>query len=486
MPRRKAARLCRFSLNPREPNKMRIRTTVLLPLAGLLLLPGCASLRTDKTHYAGTERMLARGNYHAAIAKIEAAKEKAYTYKDRAVYYLDIGMLYHWDGDYEKSNEFLEKAERAIEENFTKSLTRSASSLILNDNVLAYPGEDYEDVYLNAFKALNYLALGQNDDAFVEVRRINNKLVQLADKHEKMARKLNEAEEAHETFRPGKSRFQESALGRYLSLLLYRNEGKWDDVRIDLEKISRGWKLQPDIYPFPEPDFSATTKRIAPPEARLNVIAFSGLAPDKKADTFYIHTEENMIVLAGTSENYLGKQSLEGFNVIPWPDINAGYHFKIQLPYMKRRPSQVARIEVVVKDSPDSLQPLESLEDAAIETFSVKKPIIYLKTITRTVVKGLAAEQAKQKMTENMDDGLAFFTRIAADLLIDQTENADLRVSRFFPGRASVRELHLPEGVYDIRVRYYSASGGLLFTDERPGVSIEAGKLNVLESAFLN
>ncbi|MEA2069157.1 MAG: hypothetical protein U9P12_08155, partial [Verrucomicrobiota bacterium] len=370
---------------------------------------------------------------------------------------------------------------------FTKSLTRSASSLILNDNALAYAGEDYEDIYLNVFKSLNYLALGKTDEAFVEVRRINNKLVQLESKHEKMSRKLNEAEEAHEEFKPGKSHFQESAIGRYLGMLLYRNDSKWDDVRIDLEKISKGWKLQPGIHTFDKPDFSRSTARVYPPQARLNVISFSGMAPEKKASTFYIHTEENVIILGSTSEDYLGKQNLSGLNVIPWHSVNAGYHFKIQLPKMQKRPSKVDRIEVVATGAfPENLQRLESLENVALETFSIKQPIIYLKTITRSVVKGLAAEQAKQKMTENMDGGMAFFTRLAADLMVDQTENADLRISRFFPAEAAVREIHLNEGVYDININYYSTSGTLLHTDERTGVSIEADKLNVLESAYLN
>lgn len=444
-------------------------------------------MRTDKTHYAGMDALLAKADYPAAIAQIEAAKAKAYTYKDRAVYYLDAGMLHHWNGDYEKSNEFLELAERAIEDNFTKSITRSASSMIMNDNILAYAGEDYEDIYLNVFKALNYLALGRNDEAFVEVRRIDLKLVQLASKYDKMAEKLSQAEEAHETFVPGKSHFQESALGRYLGMLLYRADYKWDDVRIDREKLERGWKLQPDLYTFPLPDFSRTLERIAPPEARLNVFAFTGLAPDKKADTFYIHTEESAIILGSTAENYLGKQNLSNLSIIPWEGINAGYHFKIQLPYMQKHPSRVARIEVSIEGAAaENLQPLESLENTAIETFSIQKPLLFLKTITRAVAKGLAAEQAKQKMTENMDGGVSFFTRLAADLLVDTTENADLRVSRFFPAEASIREIHLPEGTYTIRINYYGDGERLLRTDERTGVEVEANRLNVLESSYLN
>ena len=466
---------------------MRTPFPTLIFAALLLLLPGCASFRTDKSQYAGVDQMLARADYPAAISKIEVAKQTAYTHKDRVVYFLDIGMLYHWNGDYEKSNRMLEQAERSIEENFTKSVTRSASSMIMNDNALAYAGEDYEDIYLNAFKALNYLALGRNDEAFVEVRRINNKLVQLGSKYDKTAQKMNQAEEAHETFVPGKSNFQESALGRYLSMLLYRTDYKWDDVRIDIEKIDRGWKLQPEIYTFSRPDLSRCTKRITPPKARLNIIAFTGLAPDKKASTFYIHTEENVIVLASSSESYLGKQNLSGLSIIPWYGINEGYHFKLQLPYMEPRPSSVASVEIEVSGlSTEYLQRLESLENVAIETFSIQKPLIFLKTITRAVVKGLAAEKAKQDMTKNMDGGMAFFTRIAADLLVDSTENADLRISRFFPAEAAVREIHLNEGIYDIRIKYYGSHGKLLYIDERLDVTIEANRLNMIESAYLN
>jgi len=462
------------------------RTSAIL-FASLFLLSGCSSLRTSKSHYAGTDTMLARADYSAAISRVDAARNKGYTAKDRALFYLDMGMLHHWNGDYEKSNEYLEQAERTIEENFTKSVTRAAASLVLNDNTLAYAGEDYEDIYLNAFKALNYIALGQHDHAFVEVRRINNKLVLLESKYERMAQKLSEAEEAQMAFRPGKSHFQESALGRYLSLLLYRNDYKWDDVRIDLEKISRGWQLQPAVFPFSIPDFSAEQQRRVAPKARLNIIAFSGQAPDKTASSFYIHTEENLIILAGTSENYLGKQRLSGLDAIAWPNVEPGYHFKFQLPSMHRRVSRVGYIDVSVAGGETMhLQRLESLENAALETFSIKKPILYLKTLTRAVVKGLAAEQAKKKMTGDMGEGGAFLIRILTDLFTDQTENADLRVSRFFPAEASIRELHLEEGVYDIQIKYYGYDGDLLHSDERRGVRLEAGRLNVIESAYLN
>jgi hypothetical protein len=154
---------------------------------------------------------------------------------------------------------------------------------------------------------------------------------------------------------------------------------------------------------------------------------------------------------------------------------------------MERRPSRVKSITVEVSgETKERLQRLESLENVAVETFSIKKPLIYLKTVLRAVFKGLAAEKAKQDMTENMGEGLALFTRIAADLMVDSTENADLRVSRFFPAEAAVAEIHLEEGTYDVRILYRGPGGRLLHTDERKGVRIESGRLNVVESAYLN
>ena len=109
-----------------------------------------------------------------------------------------------------------------------------------------------------------------------------------------------------------------------------------------------------------------------------------------------------------------------------------------------------------------------------------------MKTVTRAVAKGLATQTATQKQTENMDDGWAFLTRMAATALVNQTENADLRMSRFFPAEAAIGEIHLNEGVYDITVNYYSANNALLHSDIKYGIAINAGKINMVESSYLN
>ena len=173
----------------------------------LIFTISCASIQTQKSHFVVIENNVLMQNYSDAILQLETSKDKFYNKKDRVVYYLDLGMLLHFDKQYERSNRMLSEAEKGIAELYTKSVTRAASSLLLNDNVLEYAGEDYEDIYLNAFKALNYLALNKFDDSFVEIRRINEKLSFLEQKYTKLANRYNTSKNKKKRFSAGKNKF---------------------------------------------------------------------------------------------------------------------------------------------------------------------------------------------------------------------------------------------------------------------------------------
>jgi hypothetical protein len=159
---------------------------IILFILGALLINGCASVATRTAHFQKIEASVQQGNYADAIVQLENGKGNFYQKKERVLYYLDLGALHHYNGDYDKSNELLTEAENAIEELYTKSVSKAAASLLLNDNALDYSGEDYEDIYINIFKALNYLELEKFDEAFVEIRRINQKLNLLEDKYGKL------------------------------------------------------------------------------------------------------------------------------------------------------------------------------------------------------------------------------------------------------------------------------------------------------------
>ena len=461
-----------------------VKKIIIFGLVGVLI--GCASTRTSLKQYKGLEEKIAARDFAGAIEKIEKSKDKYYTKKEKVLYYLDLGMLKHYNGEYSESNKILNKAENAIDENFTKSISKAAVSLLLNDNALEYFGEDYEDIYLNVFKALNFLELDDFDAAFVEIRRINNKLNKLEDKYKSFSKELNKAENNKADFKPAENRFHNDALGKYLSMLIYRAEGKWDDARIDKNSIDEAWQQQSHIYDFSKPDLDVYLKKID--NARLNLICFAGKSPVKKAKTLYIHTEKNLIIIATTERKPDDKTTVGYLSAVPWEGIKKGYHFKFQMPFIKERNSCVASIKVEVNGTEKGeLDLIEDIGKIALETFKVKEPVIYLKTIARTVLKGLFAAKRKEEMETTVKNPiLGFAARLATDAAVDATENADLRISRFFPDQAYVGEIYLPPGKHNVTLKYYSHNGSLIFSEDFPAIEINKNDLNLIRSFYLN
>jgi hypothetical protein len=222
-------------------------------------------------------------------------------------------------------------------------------------------------------------------------------------------------------------------------------------------------------------------------EAKLNVVAFTGKAPDKKSKTLYVHTEKDMIVIGTTEENPHGRNDLTSLNVYPWDGVKKGYHFKFQLPYMEKIPSQVETIKIFIDDEEKAtVKLMENINNIAVETYKVKEPIIYVKTIIRTVVKGLFAAKRKEEMENKIDNPLlGFAARLAVDAAVDATENADLRISRYFPGKVHAAEVILPPGTYHVKVQYFGRNNTLLFTEDFPEMELTKRGLNIISSSYL-
>jgi uncharacterized ubiquitin-like protein YukD len=450
----------------------------------IALLAGCAGLMTFTDHYDGLRTRLAACDYGPAMAQIEAAKGVTYKRKDGVLYYLDLGMLQHFAGQPKESNRSLESAQLGIEAAFTKSVSQAAASILLNDNTLDYAGEDYEDVYLNVFKALNYLAMREPAEAFVELRRMNEKLSVLEDRYGRLAAGLNASSNAVVRFRPGTSRFHNSALGRYLSMLAYRSEGRMDEARIDAEKISEAWAAQPAIYRFSMPDLRPQLAPAASP--RLDFICFTGLGPRKGSETYYVHTEDGLL-LVGRSSKPPDERTRHTFVPIPWKGINGGLHLKFSVPVLYAQTSAVARVEAVVDGMPVTLAPIELLQDVAAETFRVKEPLIRMRSLTRMVLKGLAAHEAKKRIRrETKDKNDADLACLLVDLSLYATESADLRISHCFPAEALIGETAVRAGMRNVEFRYYGRNGSLIHTDRKGKVEVSDSGLNLVQSAYLN
>ncbi|MCL2138632.1 MAG: hypothetical protein FWH41_03780, partial [Treponema sp.] len=230
---------------------------------------------------------LGYSRYAESIALLEKNKKFLYSNRDTVLYCLDKGMLSHYAQLYADSSRLLEDGERAIEEAFTKSVTQEISAFLINDNARDYGGEDYEDIYINVFNALNYHHRGEPEGAMVEIRRMNSKLEYLAFKYDaSLARLRKKAQEDSSVSMPPEparpAQFSNSALARYLGMLFYRGAGLHDSARIDRDWLRAAFAGSPAVYKQPVP--SSISGELAIPEgmARLNVLSFAGLSPVKR------------------------------------------------------------------------------------------------------------------------------------------------------------------------------------------------------------
>jgi hypothetical protein len=425
---------------------------------GVLAISACASAGA----FAKIDHTLNQGNYAGSAALLEKDKSSLYAGKNEILYCLDRGMLSHYAQQYDVSSRLLENGERAIEAAFTKSLTLEIGSYLLNDNTREYPGEDYEDIYINSFNALNYYHRGNLEDALVEIRRMNNKIQHLSTKYgvlrSNLQQKALDEDLGQIPANPGAAgRFTDSALARYLGMLFYRSTGRPDDARIDRDGLRAAFANAPNVYKFPVP--SSVSKELEIPDgmARLNVIAFSGLSPVKREQVIRIP--------------------------LPGPRW-----VKIALPEMVSRQSDVKLIEVVF-DSGDrfNLELLEDMEAVARETFKVRQDIIYLKTAIRAMLKAVSSSVlgAAADKTEGDTGAILALLSLLAQFFAEFSEQADLRISRYFPARAYVGGINLQPGRYSFWVRYYSRTGREIDSVRYENMQVTEKGLNLAEAVCL-
>ncbi|MDR0411258.1 MAG: hypothetical protein LBH75_04705 [Treponema sp.] len=433
----------------------------------ILFIVGLTGVSCSSTNpYARVDGAVSVGDYRRAETLLEENKTYIYNSRnDRILYELDKGVLAHYAGEYDASIELLQNGEQDITDAYTQSIMKLTASAIVNDNSKNYDGEDYEDVYINAFNALNYYHKGDMEGAVVEIRRMNEKLAYLETKYSDLEARMNTIDRRVQSQGLFSSKFANSALGRYLGVLFYRSNGDVDDARIDRDWLIAAYDNAPDVYTFPVPGSLEEELDIPTGKARLNILAFTGLSPVKQENVTWIP----MVVTADS--------------------------IKLALPELAYRPSQINRIEIAVKGGNTfRLEQLEDIEAVARETFENKIALITRKTMIRTTIKGVASVATREvgKALSDSDNSSVALVGSIMNLVGsigkvagDASEQADLRMSRYFPGKVYVGGATLDPGVYSLTVSYYGPGGVLIESREYADVNVKAGALNLVETACL-
>ncbi|HKL86249.1 MAG TPA: hypothetical protein VJ861_07965, partial [Treponemataceae bacterium] len=130
------------------------------------------------------------------------------------------------------------------------------------------------------------------------------------------------------------------------------------------------------------------------------------------------------------------------------------------------------------------LELIEDMGAVAVETFKQKAALIYLKTVLRSVLKtasSVALDDQSNKSSNSDTALLLSVLSIGTQIYAEASEQADLRMSRYFPSKASVAGINLDPGVYSYNVEYYDLSGTLIHSSRFLDQNIRANALNLSE-----
>jgi hypothetical protein len=134
-----------------------------------------------------------------------------------------------------------------------------------------------------------------------------------------------------------------------------------------------------------------------------------------------------------------------------------------------------------------ALELLEDIEAVARETFKEKQQIIYLKTIIRAALKGAtsSALDIAAEETEGDTSLVLGLLSIVTQIFAEASEQADLRISRYFPAKAWAGGINLEPGIYSFHVFYYGRSGREIASFRYEDMYIRENSLNLAEAICL-
>jgi len=348
-------------------------------ISALFLFAGCA---TYQSKVAPARDELRAGQCAPALQKLNELAQKADG--DQLVYLMEYGTALQICKDYETSNKIFLQADKLSDQVDYHSVSRVAGAALLNEEMIQYKGDTFEKLFINAVAALNYLQLGQQDDALVEVRRINDKFKKL-------------------TAEDDKRKFELNSFTQYLSGLVWEMDQKYDDACISYKAA---YKLDPSFRGVGldmlrgcwlarrNQEFDELVKQVNPSEEELKNIK-------QKTNNEYI-----FIYMQG------------------WGPQKAPRPGHATFPHLVPVSSITQTLQVEFNGSKALSQPVYSVERAAIETLDADFGSLMARRAGAFVAKEVVADQIRQK--DKVLGDIAW-------LVMHASEKADLRQWSMLP-----------------------------------------------------
>lgn len=372
--------------------------------------------------------------------------------RNQLLHYLNKGTVLFMEGQHEASNIYFRKADYLVED-FNKDVGDFAVTLLVNAKYSNYGGENFEQILIHYYTALNYLALNKTDEALVEGKRMLAKMQRITDSYK------------------SQNKYKRDAFAHNLLGMIYDIRGEYNDAFIAYRNALEIYKedyikhFDLDIPLQLKKDIIRTANRVGFFDEQLayekefnlklepiqddmaNVLFFwnNGLGPIKQQNAFNI-----MIHPAGNGTVNLVNSEL-GIS-LSWPvsdkndrqDMLDMNFIRLALPkYVTRVPVYNSAI-LVANNNRYQLQMAENINAIAFKSLQDRMAKELAIGIGRVIAKQLAVHQLKKNKDQQ---GFA----AAAMIYGAVSEQADTRNWQLLPYAIHYARLKIKPGKQQIK-----------------------------------
>jgi uncharacterized protein len=426
-----------------------------------------ASCTTDyNTLIKDSETEFNKSNYVSAAKKLLPYVNKED--KNQLIFMMECGLMLHTAGEYEKSNSILLGAAK-LADRIATSVSKEAASLLLNDTVTNYKGEDFERVLIHMYMGINFLMLRNADSARVSFKKVNDL--------------LNEINQT-----TGKT-YKQNLMAKYLTAVAYELTADLNNDENDREFAYIEYKQINELDPklelvhndlqrmaFKLGDTEDYTKWIVKYGKQYNaavdagelIIFFqAGQGAIKKSRG---HLLEDSKMKVGITTSLSGIPLKAGVTV-------AGVLIALKLaehpiPFFQKRPNKIKQLTININgnDLANTVM-LEDIENTAVRNMEDHYSRMYIKVAASIATKaavsvgaGIAAKEIAKGAGKKGDAisgliGLVVGAGTGAALL--SQIKPDLRCWHSLPANLQVGRLFLNPGTYEISLKYINQNGNV-------------------------
>lgn len=409
---------------------------------------------------------------------------------------LDVAMLYFISENYADASATFENVDDKMFDAVTKSITKTFAAAVGNENAKEYSGNVYESLLVNTMNSLCYLKMGDLTNAVNQLSRLSDlKLPEYRRLYGEVPVNGSPADEkvtnsakslkgygidssvfynAAPKKPTSEDFYRESALARYLSLILRQADG--DKSQIDSDAM---------VLKALVKDFDSADANIPYDKGRLDVLALAGLIGKQTPGELYFPSKSKYFYVPTGNPRY---------RTIP-------VQFKFTYPIYEKKYT-VLGVDVILNSvGTKRTYIIENFNNNLEKSVKLRAYNEYNASIARSIMKkvsGIAAgiasieasyigmKTAKNQIVavvlQTTFDALCISTKdgLAA---IDLTETPDIRQGEFFPETANVAGFTVPAGSYEGRVVYRFSNGTVC---EKPfKAEVAAGKPTLVVSSCI-